>query len=139
MIHPLPKYQALELEQEWKQEQKAIYQSNQRQESVAERACEGKEYFKISKTKNLNNCKVNPFYQNFVGLQSKCDGSQSGCPDLFNVIYFTLLIIFYYNPYLAKRGGSLEILYRDGEWRHVSVRDLISLLIPVKLEGWHFF
>jgi len=85
MIHPLPKYQAQELEQEWKEEEKRVFhnQQVQQEESAAHRACQGKEYFKISKTKNLNNCKKRPIYQNFVGVQSKCDGSQAGCPDVF--------------------------------------------------------
>lgn len=91
IIHPLPKYLAQELEQEWRHEEKRVFHDlhQHQEESAAQRACQGKEYFKISKTKNMNNCKKSPFYQNFVGIQSKCDGSQSGCPDVFTHLVST--------------------------------------------------
>lgn len=85
-MHPLPKYQSMELEQEWREEEKNIFEANLEQHPPkGEDVCQGKEYFKISKSKNLNNCKKNPFFQSYVGMESKCDGSQSGCTDTFTV------------------------------------------------------
>ena len=84
-VHELPKYRSLELEQEWKEEEKMLYKENEIK-SKGEEVCQGKQYFRITKTKNLDNCHKRPFFQNFVGIQSRCDGSKAGCADQFTVI-----------------------------------------------------
>ena len=83
-VHELPKYRSLELEQEWKEEEKMLY----REEEVlskGDEVCQGKQYYRIIKTKNLDNCKIRPFYQKYDGSESRCDGSKSSCPDQFTV------------------------------------------------------
>ena len=84
-VHELPKYRSLELEQEWKEEEKMLFKENEIK-SKGEEVCQGKQYFRITKTKNLDNCHKRPFFQNFVGIQSRCDGSKAGCADQFTVI-----------------------------------------------------
>ncbi len=86
-VHELPKYMSLELEQEWKEEEKMLYKENEIK-SKGEEVCQGKQYFRITKTKNLDNCHKRPFFQNFVGVQSRCDGSKAGCADQFTVRLF---------------------------------------------------
>ena len=83
-IHKVPEYRSLELEQEWKREEERLYQQHQLR-STGEESCEGKQYYKISKTKNLDNCLRRPFYQRFVGVEARCDGSKSACTDQFTV------------------------------------------------------
>ena len=91
-IHQLPKYRSLELEQQWQKEEKMLLEQVEVR-SKGEEACQGKQYFRITKTKNLDNCHKRPFFQKFVGVQSRCDGSKSSCNDQFNV---SLRIILFY-------------------------------------------
>ena len=87
-VHKLPKYRSMELEEEWKKEEEKLYQQEREQHderSKGEESCQGKKYFQISKTKNLDNCLKRPFYQRFVGVEARCDGSKSSCNDQFNV------------------------------------------------------
>jgi len=90
-IHQLPKYRSLELEQQWQKEEKMLFEEVEVQ-SKGEEVCQGKQYFRITKTKNLDNCHKRPYFQKFVGLQSKCDSSKSSCNDLFNV---SIMIFFF--------------------------------------------
>ena len=85
-IHELPKYRSLELEQEWKESEKELYQEVEVR-SKGEEVCHGKQYHRITKTKNLDNCHARPLFQKFVGVESRCDASKSGCPDHFTVSY----------------------------------------------------
>jgi len=87
-IHQLPKYRSLELEQQWKNEEEMLYQQNEVR-SKGHEVCQGKNYFRITKTKNLDNCHQRPFYQRFVGVESRCDGSKSSCTDQFTVSEFS--------------------------------------------------
>lgn len=83
-IHELPKYRSMELEQEWKEEEKQLFQQVESQ-SKGEEVCHGKKYYRINKTKNLDNCHKSPFYQRMVGIQGRCDASKAACADQFTV------------------------------------------------------
>ena len=91
-IHQLPKYRSLELEQQWQKEEKMLFEEVEVR-SKGEEVCQGKQYFRITKTKNLDNCHKRPFFQKFDGVQSRCDGSKSSCNDQFNV---SLRIFLFY-------------------------------------------
>ena len=86
-IHELPKYRALELEQEWKEEEKKLYHQVQGH-SKGDEVCHGKKYYRIYKTKNLDNCLQSPVFQKVVGLRAQCDGSKAACTDVYNVRAF---------------------------------------------------
>jgi len=83
-IHELPKYRALELEQEWKEQEKNLYQQVE-VKSKGDEVCHGKKYYRIFKTKNLDNCRQSPVFQKIVGLRGRCDGSKAACTDLYTV------------------------------------------------------
>jgi hypothetical protein len=85
-IHKLPKYRSQELEEELKKEEEKLYQQHH-ERSRGEESCQGKKYYKISKTKNLDNCLKRPFYQRAVGVEVRCDGSKASCNDQFTVSF----------------------------------------------------
>lgn len=87
-VYKLPEYQALEIEQDLKQQEKELERRglassvSESQKTKAQRACEGKPYFEVTKTKNLDNCRVRPFYQSIQGVQFRCDASKASCANL---------------------------------------------------------
>ena len=85
-VHELPKYKSIELEQHWQNEEKMLFQEVELQ-SKGKEVCHGKQYFRITKTKNLDNCHKRPFFQKFVGVESLCDSSKASCTDQYNVSF----------------------------------------------------
>jgi len=109
-IHPLPKYRALELEQEWKEEEKELFEE-QKKQSRGQDVCEGKEYFRIQKTKNLDNCKRRPLYQKFVGVESKLDGSKSAWTDSYtHLVSSTYVVCGDLNKFVIRKALKKDIV-----------------------------
>ena len=67
-ISELPKYLINEFEQT---------ETDERINKDASRVCEGKDYYEIIKTKNLDKCSERPVYHNSVGRWAKTDGAES--------------------------------------------------------------
>lgn len=73
-IYPLPQATALELEQKWEEEEKKA----QLEPSFEGKAiCQGKEYFEIIKTRNLDHCVFSPAAQHFIGGHASADVTKS--------------------------------------------------------------
>lgn len=92
-VHQLPKYRSIELEEQWKQEAKKIFQQLHSEESKASEVCEGKQYYRITKNKNLDNCRNRPVYQKATGVESRCDSSKAACTDLRTHMVSTSCIV----------------------------------------------
>merc|ERR1712020_107304 len=73
-IYPLPQATAMELEQKWEEEERKA----QLEPSVQGKAiCQGKEYFEIVKTRNLDHCVFSPAAQHFIGGHASADITKS--------------------------------------------------------------
>uniref|UniRef100_A0A0K2UPJ9 Uncharacterized protein n=1 Tax=Lepeophtheirus salmonis TaxID=72036 RepID=A0A0K2UPJ9_LEPSM len=105
-LHPLPLYQAHELEEQWRNHKIKVFetvpeyfQSIRSQKEIHEvmeesgRACTGKQYFQVTKTHNFDNCRERPVFSAWSGIKSNCDVTRSGCDDAFNSIVSTRYII----------------------------------------------
>ena len=67
-ISKLPEYLINEFEEN---------ETDDRINKEASKACEGKDYFEIIKTKNLDRCSERPVYHKSIGAWSKTDGAES--------------------------------------------------------------
>jgi hypothetical protein len=73
-LYPLPQATAIELEQKWEEEEKKA----QLEPSFEGKAiCQGKEYFEIIKTRNLDHCVFSPAAQHFIGGHASADVTKS--------------------------------------------------------------
>ena len=83
-IYPLPQATAMELEQKWEEEEKKA----QLDPSFGGKAiCQGKEYFEIVKTRNLDHCVFSPAAQHFIGGHASADVTKSHVGNLMAVRY----------------------------------------------------
>jgi len=81
-IYRLPEYRANELEQLWEQEETAAHlQPSQ----GGKAACDGKDYFKIIKTRNFDHCSYIPIYQRFIGGEASIDATRTHAGKLMAV------------------------------------------------------
>lgn len=121
-INKLPKYQSEELEQQWQEEEKVlerlsiISRSTEKHSQKGRQACEGKQYYEVSKTKNYDNCRNRPLFQSVTGVQLNCDAAKSECKDLLTHMTTSRYILC----------GSPEDFYI----REVSTDDVIST-VPI--------
>ena len=74
-INKLPAYLVLEMEE--KERNTSERRAEDSNEMRGESLCQGRDYYEIIKTKNLDNCKERPVFHNTFGLWSKSDGSMS--------------------------------------------------------------
>ena len=81
-VYPLPQARAMELEQKWGEEET----NAQLEPSLGGKAiCEGREYFEIVKTRNLDHCTFSPAYQKFTGVHASADVTKSHIGNLMAV------------------------------------------------------
>ena len=52
-----------------------------------ESLCQGKPYYIIRKEIDLNKCLRRPVFQQWVGLESRCDENSGSCQGLFTVSF----------------------------------------------------
>jgi len=65
-IHKLPQFKINELEEAWRIEELKVKDFNIESESEAKAICEGKPYYLITRTRNLDQCKKTPFFQMYT-------------------------------------------------------------------------
>ena len=90
-VNPIPKYQAHEIEDRIKTQEKELKSRGVWTSGVhtsGEQACQGKQYWEVIKTTNFDNCKEMPVYQSAAGINIKCDFSKSQCNDAATVSNF---------------------------------------------------
>jgi len=92
-IHQIPQWKVIELEESWTMEQQKLkgeeVPSFHQQSPIAETECNGKQYFKITKTKNMEQCKTNPIFKRSTLVSPNCDLFKSNCQKLINHITTT--------------------------------------------------
>jgi len=97
-IHSLPQWKITELEESWTLEQREILgigsssSSIHREIPVVKTECEGKPYFKITKTKDLSQCKVHPVFFKTTMMTPECDIS-SNCESVANQLTTTVAYV----------------------------------------------
>lgn len=78
-INKIPPYKVKELEEYWAKEEQEMnggYRHSELESSRSgqgKQACEGKPYYQIVKTKDLDNCEVSPIFQKWTGVTGKCN------------------------------------------------------------------
>jgi len=92
-IHQIPQWKVIELEESWTLEEQKLngeeVPSFHQQSPMSETECSGKQYFKITKTKNMEQCKSNPVFSRFTLMTPKCDVTKSNCGKLVNHVTTT--------------------------------------------------
>eukprot|EP00094_Tigriopus_californicus_P014239 TCALIF_13792-PA protein Name:"Similar to Vg Vitellogenin (Apis mellifera)" AED:0.04 eAED:0.04 QI:68/0.5/0.42/1/1/1/7/0/1534 len=88
-VNPLAKYQANELESRWIEEERELRELGilSGPKSEGDEACRGKTYYEVTKTRNFDNCRERPVFQQWIGLKSSCDVTKSNCKDMFTQFY----------------------------------------------------
>ena len=91
-IHPLPTYEAMEIEEQLEIEEQKRNQQEHLPGGLSQgrQACQGRKYWQITKTRNFDNCFERPVFQKFAGLKASCDTAKSSCRDLMSVSIFYL-------------------------------------------------
>eukprot|EP00094_Tigriopus_californicus_P014146 TCALIF_13701-PA protein Name:"Similar to Vitellogenin-2 (Solenopsis invicta)" AED:0.10 eAED:0.10 QI:38/1/0.5/1/1/1/2/0/283 len=86
-VNPLPKYQVNEMESRWIEEERELRELGilSGPKSEGDEACRGKTYYEVIKTRNFDNCRERPVFQQWIGLKSSCDVTKSNCKDMFTV------------------------------------------------------
>jgi len=98
-IHKLPQWKITELEESWTMEQQQILGTGSSSSSIhrevpeVKTECEGKAYFKITKTKNLSQCKVHPVFFKSTTLTPECDITSSNCESVANHMITTVAYV----------------------------------------------
>jgi hypothetical protein len=94
-IHPLPAYEAKEIEERLEEEerQRSTVEHLQGGLSQGREVCRGKKYYQLTKTRNFDNCVERPVFQKWSGIKSKCDTTKASCKDLMTHISATNYII----------------------------------------------
>jgi hypothetical protein len=81
-IYPLPEARSLELEQAWETEETDAHLPV----SVhGKAACQGKKYWEIVKTRNLDHCHFSPVAQRFAGAETNADATTSNIGTIYSV------------------------------------------------------
>ena len=96
-IHPLAAYEALEIEEQLEtvEKQRSLKEHLQGGLSQGRAICEGKKYWQVTKTRDLQNCIERPVFQKWYGFKGKeCDTTKGGCGELMTVSFFKISIIF---------------------------------------------
>lgn len=94
-IHPLAKYEAMEIEQQLETVEKTrnMHEHLQGGLSQARTICEGKKYWQITKTRDFDNCIERPVFQKWFGLKPLCDNTKANCKDLMTHVSATNYIV----------------------------------------------
>jgi len=93
-IHKLPQWKITELEESWLLEQQEILGTTGASVPTGVKTeCNGKPYFKVTKTKNLSQCKVHPVFYKATMLMPECDFTSSNCETLANHLTTTVAYI----------------------------------------------
>ena len=77
-ISKLPEHLAQEFEEEERQRRSIDHEIRSFEEE--EKLCEGKEYYEILKSDNMDNCSERPVYHSTYGMTSKTTGSEASKP-----------------------------------------------------------
>ncbi|TRY72544.1 hypothetical protein TCAL_06577 [Tigriopus californicus] len=94
-VNPLSKYQANELESRWIEVERELRELGilSGPKSEGDEACRGKTYYEVTKTRNFDNCRERPVFQQWIGLKSSCDVTKSNCKDMFTHLSSTRYIV----------------------------------------------
>nr|ALO75636.1 vitellogenin 1 [Tigriopus kingsejongensis] len=94
-VTPMAKYQAKEMESKWDEEEKELRELGviSGPESRGEEACRERKYFEVTKTKNFDNCRERPVFQQWTGIKTDCDVSKASCKDMFTHMSSTRYVV----------------------------------------------
>merc|ERR1711862_514249 len=94
-IHPLAKYEAMEIEEQLETIEKTRNMKEHLQGglSQAKTVCEGKKYWQITKTRDFDNCIERPVFQKWWGLKTHCDTTKANCKVLMTHVSATNYIV----------------------------------------------
>jgi hypothetical protein len=104
-LHPLPLYQARELEEEWRVHKikviktlpmytsKVTTEQVMRESQQAEAICNGQQYYQVTKTKNFENCRERPVFSAWSAIKPRCDPAQGMCEDLMTAVSTTKYVV----------------------------------------------
>jgi hypothetical protein len=131
-VHPLPTYQAAELEAKWAGEAaKAPWtlappalgilplvapEIISAAPSEAELSCRGKPYFEVTKTTNFDSCRQRPVYVQLMGMYTQCDATKASCGEVFADVHATKYVIC---------GSPEEFFIRRLEAQHTAVMNAL--------------
>ena len=90
-IHPLAAYEALEIEEQLEtvEKQRSLKEHLQGGLSQGRAVCEGKKYWQVTKTRDLQNCIERPVFQKWHGFVGReCDTTKEGCRELMTVSFY---------------------------------------------------
>lgn len=81
---PIPKFQTFELnmDKKIKEQQEGVW-SDRRSSQIGDQVCQGKQYYEIVKSINLDNCVQRPVFAIQTGIENSCDVSKGHCKDIF--------------------------------------------------------
>lgn len=88
-INKIPEYKVKELEGQWQQEENEIREeySPYSGSGQGKAYCDGKPYYQIVKTRDLDNCERHPIFQKWTGISGACMKSKpSTCAGLFTTV-----------------------------------------------------
>jgi len=75
-----------ELESEWlREDDDSIDEDSSNELDKGGLVCQGRNYFQVSKSIDLDTCQGTPIYQRVTGVEARCDSSRSNCADQFTV------------------------------------------------------
>jgi hypothetical protein len=95
-IHRVPEYQAIDIEEQLKNEEQIFRKEGELRgepNSRGDEICRGKKYFQITRVKNFDHCKRRPIYQSATGMKVKCDISKAECKDIMTQLSTTSYLV----------------------------------------------
>ena len=91
-VYQMTPARVLELEQTWEEQEKKAHLTPS---AEGKAACEGKQYFEIVKTKNLDRCHFSPAFQKVSGADANVDITKSHMGNLMTVSISNIYSLIY--------------------------------------------